>query len=128
MLLETLIPLKTVSETNVREHWTARHRRRSQIRRAVAFILRPMIGETSLPCIVRITRLAPSNGLDDDNLVSACKPVRDGVADALGVDDRTAAIRWQYSQARGKAAIKITIEKADSEKDNIKTIEVIRSA
>lgn len=50
--------------------------------------------------VVTLTRIAPGT-LDDDNLRPAMKAVRDGVADALGVDDRDPAVHWQYAQHRG---------------------------
>ncbi len=51
-----------------------------------------------LPCEVHLTRLAPSGGLDFDNLVSSGKAVRDGVADALGVKDNDRRVTWHYDQ------------------------------
>ena len=57
----------------------------------------------SFPVVVRLTRVAPSNGLDDDNLRPALKSVRDGIADALGVDDRDPRVSWEYGQLRGRA-------------------------
>lgn len=35
---------------------------------------------------------------DDDNLIAALKPVRDKVAEHLGVDDSQSKILWQYAQ------------------------------
>jgi hypothetical protein len=50
--------------------------------------------------VVTITRVSPRL-LDDDNLRGALKAVRDGIADALGVDDRDERVRWRYRQIRG---------------------------
>jgi hypothetical protein len=50
---------------------------------------------------VHLTRIAPRE-LDDDNLRGALKSTRDGVADALGIDDRDPRVRWGYGQERGK--------------------------
>ena len=41
--------------------------------------------------------------LDDDNLASGFKAVRDGVADWLGIDDGSPRICWQYAQEKSKA-------------------------
>jgi hypothetical protein len=52
--------------------------------------------------------------LDDDNAQGALKNVRDGIADALGVDDRTPLVEWRYDQTRGKPreyGVRILIEK-----------------
>ena len=53
----------------------------------------------SLPLIITITRVGPRE-LDGDNLQGACKHVRDGIADWLGVNDRDKRIQWKYAQAR----------------------------
>ncbi len=51
--------------------------------------------------VVALTRIAPRD-LDTDNLASGLKAVRDGVADALGVDDGSSRIEWRYAQERGR--------------------------
>lgn len=102
-----VIPLRTVSAANAREHWAAKHRRVSR-ERAAAVIVRPH----PLPCVVRLVRIAGPRGrmLDDDNAVSALKPLRDGIADRLGVDDADPRVRWEYSQERGEAwAVRVEI-------------------
>lgn len=52
---------------------------------------------------VRLTRVAPSNGLDPhDGLRTALKAFVDGVADALGLaNDRDPRVTWEYGQRRG---------------------------
>jgi hypothetical protein len=53
--------------------------------------------------------------LDGDNLQRALKAVRDGVADALGIDDGDSRIEWQYGQRRGgkgEYAVEVTIQGA----------------
>ncbi len=49
---------------------------------------------------VTIVRVAP-RFFDDDNFVSSCKPLRDGVADAFGLKDHDQRISFSYKQARG---------------------------
>lgn len=56
----------------------------------------------ALPCVVTITRLANSNGLDSDNLLSSAKGIRDQIAAWLGVDDRDPRVTWEYAQERAK--------------------------
>lgn len=109
------IPLLTVSESNVRQHWAKRatrmraHRQLTHMRLRVALI---GAGITSVFAVsVTLTRVSPRE-LDDDNLRGALKGVRDGVADAFGVDDRDARITWQYAQARSKEkGVKIEIRR-----------------
>ena len=51
------------------------------------------------PLKVTITRIAPGK-LDDDNLTGSAKHVRDGIADALGIDDGDPRITWVVEQAK----------------------------
>lgn len=51
--------------------------------------------------VVTITRVAP-RFFDDDNFVSSCKPLRDGIADAFGLKDNDPRIVFFYDQAHGK--------------------------
>jgi hypothetical protein len=108
-MLTVQLPLRTVSGMNAREHPMARHRRVKAEREAVAWTLKgkPV---PQLPVVVTMTRLAPSNGLDDDNLASAMKPVRDQIAAWLGVDDRSPLVRWVCDQRRDKWGVEVQIE------------------
>jgi hypothetical protein len=54
-----------------------------------------------VPGKVTITRLAPRQ-LDTDNLAGACKHVRDGVADWLGIDDGDLRVAWVCEQEKAK--------------------------
>lgn len=95
------VNVRTPPGLNVREHWRARARRVKDERESAAWAL---IGKDkpSTPCSVRLTRYAPSNGLDDDNLAGALKAIRDAVADWIGVDDKHAErVRYVYAQERG---------------------------
>jgi len=94
------IQIRTVSETNQREHWSSRHRRRSQ-QRGLARLRLSAEKLPSLPATVILTRLAQRK-LDDDNLRGALKSIRDGVADAYNVDDGSDDFNWQYNQLKSK--------------------------
>lgn len=99
--------LRTGRGGNNREHWAGRARRVRAEREAVSWSL---LGRTkpTLPCVVLLTRVAPSAGLDDDNLAGALKSVRDAVAQWLGVDDRDReTVRYEYAQRRGKWGVEI---------------------
>lgn len=96
------VSLKTTSGQNARELWPVRCRRVKKEREAVAWMLTTCARPT-VPCSVLLTRLAPSNGLDDDNLTGSLKSVRDEVAKWLGVDDRDRmTVRYRYAQQRSK--------------------------
>lgn len=100
MVVEVTLPLRTISEPNARGHWSTRAKRVKAHRTTALLALRARVRELTLPAVVVLTRQAPSSGLDDDNLRAALKAVRDGVADALGVDDRDPRVRWEYRQER----------------------------
>lgn len=58
---------------------------------------------------VTMTRVSPGRA-DDDGVVSACKPVRDAIADVFGIDDgRRDFWRWSYADRRGPFAVEIEI-------------------
>lgn len=118
-----LVPIKTGRGMNSREHWTARTRRVKAERHAVAWALSGA-SRPELPCIVTLTRLAPSNGLDDDNLAGSLKAVRDQVAEWLGVDDRRREIvRYEYEQRRAPWGVEITYRaKARQLQAGVKTL------
>ena len=60
------------------------------------------------PIIVTITRIGPRR-MDDDNLASACKYVRDQIASAVGVDDGSDQYVWRYEQRKGKYGVDVEI-------------------
>lgn len=103
-MIDVRLPVKIVSEANLREHWRKVSRRKKDHRVTARLVLqqyaRPM-GEAER-FTVTLTRVAPRK-LDDDNLQSGFKATRDGVADWLGIDDGSPRIRWQYAQERGRA-------------------------
>jgi hypothetical protein len=47
-----------------------------------------------------LERVAP-RPYDSDGWAAASKPIRDGIADALGSTDADSVITWQYTQTRG---------------------------
>lgn len=58
-------------------------------------------GDYLKPCTVTLTRIAP-RPLDGDGWQSAAKPIRDGVADFLGVKDNDPRVTWNYAQRKGR--------------------------
>lgn len=103
-VLTVRLPLATKSLTNMRTHWAAKARLAKGQRTPVALVMRTAFAAhpAQLPATVTLTRIAPRT-LDDDNLRGALKSVRDGVADALGLDDRDGRVRWGYAQRKGQA-------------------------
>lgn len=135
------LPLRLTNPLNgSHQHWSVKARRRKTLRTATAMALRgpvqalaTILGSTrkagsrnavashpgptaTVEVTVRVTRIAPSGGLDPhDALPASAKPVVDGVADALGIDDRDARVTWSYGQERGKKgeyAVRIEVGEA----------------
>lgn len=89
----------------------AKARKTKRDRGNVAMVLRSKFGTPPAPpLLVTITRIAPGE-LDDDNLPTSAKAVRDGIADWLGVDDRTkrSGVVWRYAEARDGRSYGVTI-------------------
>lgn len=98
-IAEYLIPVKTPNPVRGSQgNWRAAARTRKSQRRAAGYLTPRRM---RAPAIVHMTRLSPGL-LDDDNLRPALKSIRDGIADALHIDDGSDAVRWQYAQARCK--------------------------
>ncbi len=107
------IPIRTRSEANARLHWAARARQASEQRRVARICVRAALARLPppFPLTVTLTRLAPRR-LDSDNLAISLKAVRDGVADALGLDDGDARLVWRYAQEglpRGRYAVRVEV-------------------
>mgnify|MGYP000283041968 CR=1 FL=1 len=109
-MMEVLLPIRTWSEPNLRVHWAKRARRAHKQREAARMLVRAALaplppwnsiraGNRKLK--VWLWRIGPRE-LDSDNLAAALKAVRDGVADALGMDDGDPRLLWCYGQRRGK--------------------------
>ncbi len=62
-------------------------------------LTRERIRKGSHDMLVTLWRFSPRL-LDTDNWVSACKAVRDGIADACGVADNAPNLRFRYEQAQ----------------------------
>lgn len=111
--VQAQLPIRLVSEANLREHWRARDKRASDQRGTTLRCLSSIPFVTPKPpLVVTIVRVAPRK-LDDDNLAISGKHVRDGIADYLGVDDGDPRITWRYEQAQGEPgqyATRIQIE------------------
>lgn len=101
------LPLRIESAANKREHWSKRSARTKMHRFAAV-----AVPQHPLPCVVTLIRVAPRK-LDDDNLQSGFKALRDGIADRLGVKDNDPRVAWRYDQVRGRAkeyAARVRIE------------------
>lgn len=108
------LPLTCPNINNKREHWAARAKRTKAHRNAARLALgrpQPHRGWLTLggKVVVTLTRIAPRE-LDDDGNVASLKAVRDGVADALGIDDRDPRLAFVYGQEKGPVAVRIDLQ------------------
>lgn len=107
------VPLVVRSSANLREHWSARHRRVAAERAAVGVAFScanlPSAPDFSRGAAVTLTRLG-GRRWDDDNNVSGLKGCRDAVAKWLGCDDADPRVGWKYDQKPGGGrGVEITI-------------------
>lgn len=114
-MIDITLNLATVSELNSRDHWRKRSARaKLQRQQTKLTILSEQFAKKAnleMPLRVTLTRLSPRY-LDSDNLQGAFKHVRDGVADAVGVDDRDPRYDWQYRQLKAeRKGVRIVIER-----------------
>lgn len=97
------------------EHWTEKNERHKIQKNIVFYGLNPHRSSLSLPCTVRMTRLAPRELDADDNLRIALKWVKDAIAEVLTQDflpgraDGDKRIKWEYDQQYSKE-YKVKIE------------------
>lgn len=108
------VPVRTVSEANAHQHWRERQRRAKEHRHTASWMARAALAKAVSivwPAKVTMTRVSPRE-LDDDNLAGALKHVRDGIADALGMNDRDPRIHWAVAQRQdsGGYSVEVTIE------------------
>jgi len=109
-MIEVEIDVKLVSIANLRLHWAAKARVAKSYRAKAYKALSAVAAPPVPPCTIVLTRVAP-RALDGDNLQSAFKAVRDGVADWLGVDDGNTQLDWQYKQrSDGVKTYKVEVE------------------
>lgn len=113
--------LRLANTLNTRQHWRKKADAAKRQRHTVALVLRTH-PKPSGPIVVTIVRVAP-RALDSDNLAGACKSVRDGVADWLGVDDgvaeRKGDVVWQVAHRKGKVGeygVEIRVEAVAEER------------
>ena len=112
-MIELPWPSRVLSP-NARKHWTVTSKAKRIYRDAGYLATKaaampkplPFIGERLPVCI---TFYPPDKRWrDDDNMIASFKSARDGIADALGVNDRCFACHYQFEEpVKGG---KITVE------------------
>lgn len=96
------IPIYIPSMANARLHWSARSREVKRQRDITAVMFRANVRTKPCPpCTITLTRRGPRK-MDDDNLISSFKAVRDQLAKEMGVDDGSSDIQWKYGFEKSK--------------------------
>lgn len=118
---EFTMPIRTRSMANARLHWAAKMRAARAERETAMLLFRNEInrGNVKPPVAsVSLTRFGLKL-MDGDNLQTALKHVRDGIADALGVADGPGGIRWSYAQERVRkrehVGVKVLVDKENDD-------------
>jgi hypothetical protein len=104
--LDVTFEVVTRAEANQRGFFKALSRKKNQdaaLERALSEALVSQPIPSAGPWCVRLTRLSPAT-LDDDNLVSAFKRLRDQIAKVIGIDDRSPCVAFCVAQQRAKPA------------------------
>lgn len=106
------LPITLPKRSNARGHWAKHADHYKHQRTAGLWLFREVAGKEVVAwfhgapgraLVVRIVREAPRL-LDDDGAVTAAKSLRDGIADALGIDDNDARVTWLVAQVKAKTA------------------------
>jgi len=93
-----VVPIRIMSEANMRGAWQSKAQRVKAQRHAVAWAwTAAQWPRNQRPVLVRLVRLA-SREVDSDNLTGGFKAVRDEIACLCGFDDRHKGVRWEYAQ------------------------------
>jgi len=116
-ILRITLDLRTKSEANLRENWHVKTKRVRMQRQITCIMVRQCRKNwrDDLPgttYVITLTRIAP-RPLDSDNLARSFKAIRDGIADALEINDGSKRLVWNYGQEKGlpkKYAVRIEIQ------------------
>jgi hypothetical protein len=108
--MKLTFPIVTVSEANRRDGWQAKYRRKRKQQEDFTLLWRSAKQKVELPATVIFTRCS-CRILDDDNLRSAFKAIRDSLAKEIGIDDGSPLIKFDYRQEKiKKGEIYFTVE------------------
>lgn len=102
------LPIKIANEANSSEHWTKKARRHKMQKNRIKVEFLKEKPNINLPCTCVLTRIAPRELDEHDNLRTSMKWLVDSISAELtgnhvpGRADSDKRITWEYKQARGK--------------------------
>jgi hypothetical protein len=108
LLKSWTVPIETVSEGNLFEHWHKSAKRHKKQKNLVNIYLKELSAFKDRKIIVKLIRISPRTLDKHDNLPMAFKFVVDAIADLLnpgkkaGRADDSDLITWEYGQEKGK--------------------------
>jgi len=104
------LPIRTYSESNMREHWAARAKRAKSQRETACLFARQWVDDLPpKPWRITLTRIGKRR-LDTGNNPGSMKHVQDGLCDAIGIDDGDEEHDWLYKQRKGDYSVEVRIE------------------
>jgi hypothetical protein len=113
------LPVTVVSEMNRRDHWAVRKKRFDKQADVLVKAITALawyseaegyVWPFGFPLIVTFTRLHNrGQAMDDDNLRSAFKAIRDAIAEWAGLPDNDPGFEWRYEDREGKPGVVVTI-------------------
>lgn len=102
------LPLETVSEGNLFEHWTKSNARHKKQKKMIKHYLSELSCYANKQITVKLIRISPRKLDKHDNLRMAFKFCVDEIANIIypglkaGRADDNALIEWDYAQEKGK--------------------------
>ena len=105
MILSLKVPIRIQSESNLREHWTKKHKRQKKQKLVLRQYLMTL-EKPSLPVEITLVRIAPRQ-IDVDNMWSGVKIAIDTIADWLipghmpGIADGDRRLTFRVEQKKG---------------------------
>lgn len=97
--IEFSAPIRTVNESNNRDHWAVKNKRKKKQQEEIDAVLINALNRKKIkfPCEVHLTRIG-ARKMDDDGLARSFKGIRDQIAFRLGIDDGNEGIKFIYAQ------------------------------
>ena len=114
------MPIRLMSEANMREHWFVKNKRKKEQQAIVqAYWISTGLNQVkwTFPLKITFTRIG-ARKLDSDNLAGSGKAIRDQLAKLIGVNDGDESkVTWHYAQRigkRGEYAVEIAFKAVDA--------------
>lgn len=99
---------RTLSEVKSKARWDAGFLTLEAMNGQARTFRQSFAGETLIP--ITVTFYPPDNRLrDDDNMVGSFKAMRDGIADALDVNDRRLRPTYNFADAEKPGRIEVEL-------------------